>query len=70
MEREIAHFAEENRKLQESLKEALDQKTDLEDRHEILRKSFDEVRESILLLRDSCKTSYYNLAEEVDRTTR
>jgi hypothetical protein len=70
MEREIAHFAEENRKLQESLREALDQKTDLEERHEALRKSFDEVRDSILLLRDSCKTSYYNLAGEGDGTTR
>jgi DNA repair exonuclease SbcCD ATPase subunit len=70
MEREIAHFTEENRKLQESLKEVLDQKADLENRHETLRKSFDEVRESILLLRDSCKTSYYNLADGADGNTR
>lgn len=62
-EREASYFFEENQDLQAKLEEALAQNTELEKRYETLKKSFHEVRESLTLLRDSCKKSYYNLSE-------
>ena len=62
-EREASHLLEENRELQLKLGQVLSQNVDLEKRYEILRKSFNEVKDSLVLLRDSCKTSYYNLSE-------
>ena len=62
-EREASLFSEENRELQSRLEEALSQNMDLERKYETLRKSFNEVRESLTLLRDSCKKNYYNLSE-------
>jgi chromosome segregation ATPase len=62
-EREASHFSGESRELQSKLEEALSQNMDLERKYEILRKSFNEVKESLTLLRDSCKKSYYNLSE-------
>jgi predicted nuclease with TOPRIM domain len=62
-EREASHFSEENRELRSKLEETLTQNMDLERKYEAVRKSFNEVRESLILLRDSCKTNYYNLSE-------
>ncbi len=62
-EKEASHFSEENRELQSRLEEALSQNMDLEGKYETLRKSFNEVRESLTLLRDSCKKNYYGLSE-------
>jgi chromosome segregation ATPase len=62
-EREASLFSEENRELQSRLEEALTQNSDLEKKYEILKKSFNEVRESLTFLRDSCKVNYYNLSE-------
>lgn len=63
-EREAVHFAEENRDLRSRLEEALARNMELQSKYEEIRKSFAEVRESLMLLRDSCKASYYNLSEE------
>ena len=62
-EREASLFSEENRELQSKLEEALTQNRDLEKKYETLKKSFNEVRESLAFLRDSCKVNYYNLSE-------
>jgi FtsZ-binding cell division protein ZapB len=62
-EREAFLFSEENRELQSKLEETLAWNRDLETKYEILKKSFNEVRESLTFLRDSCKASYYNLSE-------
>jgi DNA repair exonuclease SbcCD ATPase subunit len=62
-EREASLFSEENRELQSRLEEALTLNRDLEAKYETLRKSFNEVRESLTFLRDSCKANYYNLSE-------
>lgn len=62
-EREASHFSEENRELQSKLEEVLAHNMDLEKKHETLKRSFNEVRESLSLLRDSCKTNYYNLSQ-------
>ena len=62
-EREASLFSEENRELQSKLEEALARNTDLERKYETLRRSFNEVRESLAFLRDSCKANYYNLSE-------
>jgi chromosome segregation ATPase len=62
-EREASHFSEENQELQSKLEEALAQNLDLEKKYDALRRSFNEVRESLALLRDSCKKNYYNLSE-------
>jgi DNA repair exonuclease SbcCD ATPase subunit len=62
-EREASLFSEENRVLQSRLEEVLSQNMDLERKYETLRKSFNEVKESLTLLRDSCKKNYYNLSE-------
>ncbi|MFB3885933.1 MAG: hypothetical protein ACE144_11950 [Thermodesulfobacteriota bacterium] len=65
-EKEISHFSEGNRELQSKLEEALSQNMDLERKYESLRKSFNEVKESLTLLRDSCKKSYYSLSEPLE----
>jgi chromosome segregation ATPase len=62
-EREATLFSEENRELQSKLEESLSRNLDLERKYETLKKSFQEVRESLTFLRDSCKTNYYNLSE-------
>jgi len=65
-EREASLFSEENRELQSKLEEALAQNRDLETRYGTLKKSFDEIRESLTFLRDSCKASYYSLSENAE----
>ncbi len=65
-EREASVFSEENRELQTRLEEALNQNMDLKKKYEILKKSFNEVRESLTYLRDSCKASYYNVLENAE----
>jgi DNA repair exonuclease SbcCD ATPase subunit len=60
-EREASVFAEENRELRTRLEEVLAQNMDLERKYGDMRQSFHEVKESLTLLRDSCKTDYYNL---------
>jgi len=62
-EREASLFYEENREIRSRLEEALARNGDLEGRYETLRKSFEEVRESLSLLRESSKASYYNLSD-------
>ena len=62
-EREASLFAEENRELRARLEEVLTQNMDLERKYGDMKKSFNEIRESLTLLRDSCKTNYYNLSE-------
>jgi chromosome segregation ATPase len=62
-EREAFYYSEENRELQARLEVALTKNTDLEKKYEVLKRSFDEVKESLVLLRDSCKSHYYNLSE-------
>jgi chromosome segregation ATPase len=62
-EREASLFSEENRELRARLEEILAQNLDLEKKYTSMRKSFSEVRESLTLLRDSCKANYYNLSE-------
>ena len=62
-EREASLFADENRELRARLEETLAQNADLERKCSKMRKSFSEVKESLTLLRDSCKTNYYNLSE-------
>jgi len=63
-EREAIYYSEENRELQSRLEMALTKNMDIEKRYETLKRSFDEVKESLTLLRDSCKTHYYNLSEQ------
>jgi DNA repair exonuclease SbcCD ATPase subunit len=60
-EKEASLFAEENRELRTRLEEVLSQNMDLERKYGDMRQSFHEVKESLTLLRDSCKTDYYNL---------
>jgi len=62
-EREVSQFSAENQELRSRWEEALAQNIDLEKKYEALRKSFNEVKESLTLLRDACKTNYYNLSE-------
>jgi chromosome segregation ATPase len=62
-ERETTYLSEENRDLQFKLEEALVQNAELQKKYEALRKSFDEVKESLTLLRDACKSNYYNLSD-------
>jgi len=62
-EREVSQFSAENQELRARWEEALAQNIDLEKKYEALRKSFNEVKESLTLLRDACKTNYYNLSE-------
>jgi chromosome segregation ATPase len=65
-ERESSQLADENRELRARLEEALTQNIDLERKYEEMRKSFQEVRESLTFLRDTCKKNYYNLSEPVE----
>jgi chromosome segregation ATPase len=62
-EREVSQFSAENQELRARWEEALAQNIDLEKKYEALRKSFNEVKESLTLLRDACKTNYYNLSD-------
>jgi chromosome segregation ATPase len=62
-EREASLFSEENRGLQSKLEESLARNADLEQKYESMKKSFNEVKESLTFLRDSCKANYYNLSE-------
>jgi chromosome segregation ATPase len=62
-EREVSHFSVENQELRARWEEALAQNVELEKKYEALRNSFNEVKESLTLLRDACKTNYYNLSE-------
>jgi DNA repair exonuclease SbcCD ATPase subunit len=62
-EREAFLFAEENRELRSKLEEVLAQNVDLERKCMNMKKSFSEVKESLTLLRDSCKSSVYNLSD-------
>ena len=66
-EREASHFADENRELRTRLEEAVTQNIDLERKYETIKKSFHDVKESLTLLRDSCKKNYYNLSEAPDQ---
>lgn len=61
-EREASHFHEENRELQSRLEETLSQNAEMERKYEALKRSFNEVKESLTLLRDSYKRNYYNLS--------
>jgi chromosome segregation ATPase len=63
-EREVSHYAVENQEIQARLEESLQQNMDLEKKYEALKKSFHEVKESLTLLRDTCKTNYYNLNDK------
>jgi chromosome segregation ATPase len=65
-EREASHFYEESQKLQSQLEKTLSQNLDLERKYEVLKRSFNEVRESLTLLRDSYKKDYYNLSEPIE----
>jgi len=65
-EREASLFFEENRELQSKLEEALALNRDLETKYGTLKKSFDEIRESLTFLRDSCKASYYSSSENAE----
>jgi chromosome segregation ATPase len=62
-EREASHLAEENRELRSRLEETVSQEIDLERKYAELKRSFDEVRESLTFLRDSCRADYYQLSE-------
>ncbi len=65
-EKESSHFNEENLQLRAKLEETLVQNLELEKKYEALKKSFHEVRESLLLLRDSCKKNYYQISDQPD----
>jgi hypothetical protein len=65
-EREASHFHEESRELQSRLEESLAKNAEIEKKYEALKRSFGEVKESLTLLRDSYKKSYYNLSETPD----
>jgi chromosome segregation ATPase len=62
-EREASLFAEENRDLRSRLEEVLAQNVDLERKCMNMKKSFSEVKESLTLLRDSCKSNVYSLSD-------
>lgn len=61
-EREVSHFLEENQELQSRLEESLAQNAEMERKYDALRRSFNEIKESLTLLRDSYKKNYYNLS--------
>jgi chromosome segregation ATPase len=65
-EREAVLFSEENHELQSKLEQALSRNMDMEKKYETLKKSFNEVRESLTFLRDSCKANYYNVSENTE----
>jgi len=62
-EREVSHFSAENQELRMKWEETLARNVDLEKKYEALRRSFNEVRESLTLMRDACKVNYYSLPE-------
>ncbi|MGQ9647932.1 MAG: hypothetical protein ACUVWO_15515 [Thermodesulfobacteriota bacterium] len=62
-EREVSHFIEENRELRARLEEMLGENVDLEKKYHEIKRSFNEIRESLALLRDSCKANLYTLSE-------
>lgn len=62
-EKEASHFSDENRDLQARLEETLAQNAEIERKYEALRRSFHDVKESLTVLRDSCKMSYYRTPE-------
>jgi chromosome segregation ATPase len=66
-EREVSQFSAENQELRARWEEALAQNIDLEKKYEALKKSFNEVKESLTLLRDACKTNYYNLSDTPEK---
>ncbi len=65
-EREASHFAEENKELRSRLEELQVLNMELEREYDDMRKSFSEVKESLTLLRDSCRAQYYNLSNGPD----
>ncbi len=65
-EREASHFSRENQDLQARLEAVMAENAELEEKYETLRKSFKEVKESLAVLRDTCKASYYNRSEVLD----
>jgi len=65
-EREASHFYEENQELQNRLNEALAQNLELEKKYESLKRSFHEVKESLTMLRDSCKNDFYQSSENLE----
>ncbi len=65
-EKEVFHFSEENRELRARLEEALAKNADLEKKYEAAKKSFNEVKDSLTLLRDACKASYYNSSDSLE----
>jgi chromosome segregation ATPase len=67
-EREVSHFHEENRDLRFRLEETLTQNAEMERKYEALRRSFNEIKESLTLLRDSYKKNYYNLSGMSDES--
>jgi chromosome segregation ATPase len=62
-EREASHFSEENEELRKRLEHALTLNVELDEKYGVLKKSFNEVKESLTLLRDACKTTYYTPSE-------
>jgi len=62
-EKEALHFSSESRELQSKLEQALAYNLELEKKYEALKTSFNEVKESLTVLRDSCKANFYNLLE-------
>lgn len=65
-EREASHFSRENQELQARLETVMAENAELEGKYEALRKSFKEVKESLAVLRDTCKASYYSRSEVLD----
>ncbi len=62
-EKEALHFSSESLELQSKLERALAYNLELEKKYEALKTSFNEVKESLTVLRDSCKANFYNLLE-------
>lgn len=62
-EKEALHFSNETLELQSRLEQALAYNLELEKKYEALKTSFNEVKESLTVLRDSCKANFYNLLE-------
>jgi DNA repair exonuclease SbcCD ATPase subunit len=61
-EREVSHFHKENQELQSRLEGALAQNAEMERKYEALKRSFNEIKESLTLLRNSYKKNYYNVS--------
>lgn len=65
-EKEALHFSSESLELQSKLEQALAYNLELEKKYEALKTSFNEVKESLTVLRDSCKANFYNLLENLE----